>query len=42
MSTLGRVRPVVTVRDFSSLASCYAELNGGDRPKGDIERGRQF
>lgn len=25
---MGRYRSYVTVRDFSALATCYAELNG--------------
>jgi hypothetical protein len=33
---VGRQRPVVTVRDFSSLATCYAELSGRVRPEADI------
>lgn len=33
MSALGRLRSFVTVRDFSTSATCYALLNGRDRPK---------
>jgi hypothetical protein len=33
---MGRFLPVVTVRDFSSSASCYAELRGRDQPDPDI------
>lgn len=32
-SALGRIRSFVTVNDFSSLATCYAELSGRVRPK---------
>jgi hypothetical protein len=32
-----RIQPVVTVGDFSSLATCYARPNGRDRPKADGE-----
>lgn len=28
MSALGRLLPVVTFRDFSSMTTCYLELNG--------------
>jgi hypothetical protein len=27
------MRPVVTLRDFSSMATCYAEVKGRVRPK---------
>jgi hypothetical protein len=37
MSTSGRFLPVVTVRDFSPLATCYVEFNGRVRPKTDIQ-----
>lgn len=32
---MGRFRPFVTVCEFSSLATCYANLNGRDRPEAD-------
>jgi hypothetical protein len=32
-SAVGRERPVVTVRDFSASATCYAALNGRVRPR---------
>jgi len=32
MPASGRLRPVVTLRDFSVVATCYAELNGRVRP----------
>ena len=35
-SALGRFLPVVTLRDFSSTATCYAESNGRGRPEGDV------
>jgi len=31
-SALGQVLPVVTARDFFGLATCYADLEGRDRP----------
>lgn len=30
--------PFVTVRDFSALATCYAELNGEYRPAAAVYR----
>lgn len=36
-SASGRLLPVVTVRDFSGLATCYAGLNGRDRPEADAQ-----
>ena len=35
-SASGRLLTFMTVRDFSALATCYAELNGRDRPKADL------
>jgi hypothetical protein len=32
MSAMGRFLPVVTVWEFSYLATCYAEFNGRVRP----------
>lgn len=37
MSGLGRVLPVVIVRDFFASATCYAELNGRVRPEAVIQ-----
>lgn len=37
-NTIGRLQPFVTVRDLPALASCYADLNGGLRPRADNER----
>ena len=31
-AAMGRIRSFVTVRDFSLVATCYAELNGRVRP----------
>jgi hypothetical protein len=31
-SALGRFLPVVTIRDFSNSATCYAAPNGRERP----------
>jgi hypothetical protein len=49
MSTSGRMRPVVTISYFSTLATCYAGSTGRDRPEADLRRiakvalsGRQF
>jgi hypothetical protein len=36
--TMGRLRSVVTLRDFSVEATCYAELNGRDRPGAEVHR----
>ena len=33
---MGRMRPVVTVRDFSAQAPCYADPNGRDRLEADV------
>jgi hypothetical protein len=33
MTASGRLRPVVTIRDFSSTATCYARTNGRVRPQ---------
>ena len=38
---MGRQRPVVTVRDSSSLATCYAEPNGRVRPRADVLLNKQ-
>lgn len=35
-ATLGRELPVATVSDFSTSATCYAELNGRDLPRAGI------
>jgi hypothetical protein len=35
-SALGRVRTVVTVRDFSRSSTCYAGSNGRDQPNADL------
>lgn len=35
MSALGREPPVVTVRDFFALATCYAGSTGRNRPEAD-------
>lgn len=32
---MGRLLPVLTVREFSNQATCYAGPNGRDRPKAD-------
>jgi hypothetical protein len=34
----GSVPAFATVRDFSALAACYAELNGRFRPEADIQK----
>jgi hypothetical protein len=34
---MGRFPPVVTVCEFSSLATCYAESNGRVRLRADID-----
>ena len=36
MPTLSRLLPVVTVREFSSQATCFAGSNGRDRPGADM------
>lgn len=34
---MGRLRPVVTLRDLSTVATCYADSSGRVRPEADIE-----
>jgi hypothetical protein len=34
-TAVGRLRPVVTLRDFFSAATCYSEPNGRVRPRAD-------
>jgi hypothetical protein len=36
-TALGRIRSVVTVREFSSLATCYPEPTRSIRPKAAIK-----
>jgi hypothetical protein len=33
---MGRLLPVMIIRDFSTLAKCYAEPIGLDRPGADM------
>jgi hypothetical protein len=36
---MGRLPPVLTVREFSTLATCYAESNGRFRPIAVVSEG---
>jgi hypothetical protein len=35
---MGQLLPVVNVRDFLNLATCYAASNGRVRPEADLTR----